>query len=182
MKEYVSKYSETRRAVTMDMALALADTIPMTSIVETGCYRGCAGDGMSTLILAMYAKERGASFDSVDNCQAHVELARQLLENNNVSGTVHHADSIVWIGQFWKPISFLYLDSFDYDGGYPIASQTHDLAEFAAALRLISNPCVLLVDDADLPGGGKPGLLLDFAVRRGWTVAGRDYQVILKNF
>jgi hypothetical protein len=76
----------------------------------------------------------------------------------------------------WIPIDFLYLDSYDYDAKNPLACQIHQLAEVGAAYGILSDKAIILMDDAQLEGGGKARLATDFLLERGWKIVLDKYQ------
>jgi hypothetical protein len=80
------------------------------------------------------------------------------------------------------PIDLLYLDSWDYpvsgDDGSRAASQRHCLAELEAALPVLQEHSLVLIDDGALPGGGKPLLAKRRLAELGWTCLVDAYQTL----
>lgn len=67
---------------------------------------------------------------------------------------------MIWIAiglkiQFFLLKSIFYLDSFDFDISNPLPSQKHHLKEIEAAYDKLTDNSVVMIDDCDLPGGGK---------------------------
>jgi len=80
------------------------------------------------------------------------------------------------------PIDLLYLDSFDYpegpDDALRDASQQHCRNELEAALPFLAPSAIVLIDDGDLPGGGKPRLAKERLAQLGWTCVLDEYQTL----
>jgi hypothetical protein len=76
----------------------------------------------------------------------------------------------------------LYLDSWDYpvgaDDGSRAASQEHCLGELDAALPSLHARSLVLIDDGDLPGGGKPLLAKRRLADLGWSPLVDAYQTL----
>ena len=139
-------------------------------IIETGCQRMAddLGAGMSTSIFGEYLKRYGGRLFTVDISQHNLDICKGC--------TIDFADYIKYVCQ--DSISFLrhneekadllYLDSLDYPIGdeagdiqKQVAAQVHCLKEFKAAVKggTVTNSTIILIDDNQLPGGGKPRLL-----------------------
>lgn len=139
--------------------------------VETGTYRGIDADGRSSEILSYLAYLQGGTFTSIDLCPRHCELARQRVTH----GTVVHADSVEHLRRLTEA-DFVYLDSYDYEPANPEPSQLHMVAEAGAVLGILGPTALILLDDCNIPGGGK-GLLVDRFLRaRGWRLLHDGYQ------
>jgi hypothetical protein len=82
-----------------------------------------------------------------------------------------------WIIEYG--IDFIYLDSYDYELNNPIGSQLHHLKEIEAAHPFLRESSVIMIDDCDLPEGGKGKFAIEFLLERGWRVVKKQYQVIL---
>lgn len=146
-------------------------------IIETGTMRNADPlwpDGGSTIIFGTVAKDLGAEFYSVDNKQEHIKVARSLVGDLPVEFI--ESDSVVFLSNFNRPISMLYLDSRDYVPGDELMSQLHHVAEFGAACGKLTEDAVVLVDDCGLDNGGKGGLLTPYLLSNGWRLAVRGYQ------
>lgn len=57
-------------------------------------------------------------------------------------------------------------------------SQQHCRDELLAALPALHDRSIVLIDDADLPGGGKPRLAREFLIAAGWTCVLDAYQTL----
>jgi hypothetical protein len=93
--------------------------------------------------------------------------------------TFVESDSVQFLKEFDKEIDFLYLDSFDYEKENPLPSQEHHLKEIQVVYNKLKPESIVMIDDCDLPGGGKGRLAIDFLTARGWKVVFKSYQVIL---
>lgn len=148
-------------------------------MVETGCYRGNGGDGGSTKIFALLAREIGADFTSVDLDEEHVKLARQFLTPELLKkANIVVDDSVHYLSVNQRQINILYLDSYDYNAGDPLPCQMHQLAEFGAAYGKLSEHCLVLLDDNVEGTGGKTKLAAQFIESKGFTKIYENYQII----
>lgn len=151
-------------------------------IVETGTARNgihnFVGDGGSTIIFNDWVKNHpGASFYSVDNNPGAIQEAKNAIGKNPSTHLVCN-DSIEFLAQFGQDIDFLYLDSYDFEFWNPTPSQEHHLKEIIAALPYLTSNTVIMIDDCDLPHGGKGGLVIPFLLEQGWSIYAESYQVI----
>jgi len=148
-------------------------------LIETGCYRGAACDGQSTLILAMLAKETGGSFFSFDISLHHIELAQQMLSDHDMDEWCAFclSDSLNSLKDIRdrKP-TFAYLDSYDFELERPINSQAHQLAEAAILLPKMAPVSAFLLDDCDIPHGGKARLSSQAILACGYKEVATAYQ------
>lgn len=153
------------------LAMELAVQRDLKHFVETGCYRGIDADGRSSELLSRVAAHQQGSFVSLDNNPHHVELARARVP----FGEVRLSDSIEGL-RLLTSVDFVYLDSYDYEPHNPEPSQLHMLAEVGAIVGILPAKGLILLDDCNIPGGGK-GLLADRFLRgRGWNLLHDKYQ------
>lgn len=164
-----------KRAVTWRTSLGIFLQKGGSTIVETGCQRFPEdwGAGCSTRILSSFLKQfRCGRLHSVDNSQANINTARSVVTQDGSYDYVdfHLADSVQFLLLFNGSIDFLYLDSFDYRPEDPTLSlcQSHQLAELKSAFDKLSVCAVVLLDDNNLPHGGKTKLAKDFLLNEGW--------------
>lgn len=152
-------------------------------IVETGTARNgawnCIGDGCSTVIWSYWAKLFDGYVYSVD---IDPEALRQSKHAcgcclSNVEFVC--SDSVAYLENFGNQIDFLYLDSYDYDFNNPDPSQQHHLKEIVAAYPYLHEQSVVMIDDCNLPGGGKGKLVIEYLQERGWKIAMSGYQVVM---
>lgn len=173
------------RAHTMRAALVRLKQTGGRLIVESGCCRqegNWAGDGQSTLVFAAYGRKFAAAVMSADVDPAAVRLAQRLVKEHcgtDVHVTVRCGDAEREIAAVNQPIDLLYLDSLDFRPQNPGPSQERAWREFEAAEPWLHEESVVLIDDCDLPHGGKGGMLIPEMERRGWRVLMREYQVLL---
>lgn len=146
-------------------------------VIETGCSRGIQGDGNSTPILAEFAAQKGVPFYSCDYDPFMIGIASAL--PYRVPPVFITADSKQWLSAVDQPVALCYLDSFDYQPESPEPCQRHQLSEFLAIERAISKGGVLLLDDADLPGGGKCKMTEAYiGAIGGWRLLNKGYQLL----
>lgn len=152
-------------------------------LVETGTARdgdqNFSGDGGSTIIFADWASSHNALLSTVD-------ISSNAIENAKISTLAYKenvrffcSDSILYLQNFDRPIDFLYLDSFDFDFTNPLPSQEHHLKEIEAAYPKLHAKSIVMIDDCDLPHGGKGKLAIDFLLQKDWIIIYNGYQVIL---
>jgi SAM-dependent methyltransferase len=164
-------------------ALQLMTDRNATTVIETGTARGgmgnFGGDGGSTVLFSLWAKEYGADFYSVDIDPRAVEHAERAV--NQVAGKAKLVcgDSISFLERFPGTIDMLYLDSYDFECHNPRPSQEHHLKEIIAAYPKLTPDSIVMVDDCKLPHGGKCSLVIDYLRERGWEIVYDGYQVIL---
>jgi predicted O-methyltransferase YrrM len=173
-----------RRYSTFLTALNLLTERNVQSIVETGTARhgikNCAGDGCSTIIFSEWSTNHGASLYSVDINPEALHRAEQAIPvYNRDCATFILGDSIEFLFNFEKQIDFLYLDSYDFNASRPIQSQLHYFREIMAAYPWLTPQSIVMIDDCDLPHGGKGKYAIDYLLERGWTILKSSYQVIL---
>ena len=182
------KHNFGKRRDSFRKTLALLSDRQATILVETGTARlglkGAKSNGASTLIFTTWAKANHALLHSVDISRRSIAAAKQEVENHGLSDYViwHQQDSLAFLSGFEEAVDFLYLDSYDYhkqDTAIQIASQQHHLAEFKAIESRLHRGSLVLIDDCDLPNGGKGKLVISYMLERGWIILLNDYQVLL---
>lgn len=172
-----------RRYDTFLYALQLLSQKSSPVIVETGTARGgrknCHGDGCSTIIFADWLKNHRGEFYSVDISQRYLDNAKMGLGDLKRFAHLVCSDSVIFLKKFDKKIDFLYLDSYDFSVNNPNPSQEHHLKEIMAAYPHLAEDCIVMIDDCDLPFGGKGKLVIEFLLDQGWKIIAQGYQVIL---
>lgn len=152
-------------------------------LVETGTARlgdrNCKGDGCSTMIFGDWAKQNDAVLYSVDidpkAISAAITATRAFGEH--VQPTCD--DSVEYLEKFPAQIDFLYLDSYDFDFANPLPSQLHHKKEIIAAYPHLAENCIVMIDDCDLPHGGKGKYIIEYLLNLNWKIIYSGYQVIL---
>jgi hypothetical protein len=159
--------------------LSLAGTLPL--LIETGCYRGAACDGNSTLIMALLARETGGKFFSFDISPQHIHEAHDLLVQQGIASyaTFIEGDSARTLRTVEANITLAYLDSYDFEPSTPINAQAHQMIEAGLVLPKMAKVSAFLLDDCDLPHGGKAGLSLSAIQACGYKVVAEGYQKLL---
>lgn len=182
------KYNFGKRRDTLRTTLGLLEDRGARTLVETGVARHglakCKGDGASTIVFGLWASQHRAHLYSVDIDPEATATAQQVIDGMDLqdSISVNTSDSVQYLREFSEPVDFLYLDSYDYDKRdveIQLASQQHHLDEFTAIENLLHDKSVVLIDDCNLPGGGKGKLVIDYMTSHGWKVHQLDYQAIL---
>ncbi len=181
-------YNFGKRQKTFRRAIELLDERGATCLIETGVarygLRNSKSDGASTAVFGLWAKANNASLYSVDISPESIAGAREAVEELSLLEQVKlvTGDSVQFLENFADPVDFLYLDSYDYDKhdkSIQVASQDHHLKEFKAIEEQLGPDTVVLIDDCDLPGGGKGKTVIEYMTRKGWQVDTSAYQILL---
>lgn len=165
--------------------LKLLDERKAHVIVETGTERWqesqyCFdGDGGSTIIFAHWATENDAQMYSVDINETHLGYCAENTRAYSKNLKLILSDSVAFLQNFPDAIDFLYLDSYDYDEKNPRPAQEHCLSEVKAAEDKLTTSSVVMIDDCNVPGGGKGFLAIQYLLSKGWVLHQNHHQVIL---
>ncbi len=181
------RYDFRKRRNTFRKTLELLDKIQAKTIVETGTSReglhGAKSNGAATIVFGKWAKENNAILHSVDISEQSVSNAQKAVDKQELNKWVqlHLSDSIAFLEQFTSPVDLLYLDSYDYssDPEVQIKSQTHHLLEFKAIENKLHDSTLVLIDDCDLPNGGKGKMVVAYMLENGWVKLMDAYQILL---
>ncbi len=182
------KYNFHLRRDTFRKTLNLLSERKVRVLVETATarvgLRGVKGDGASTIVFGMWARENNAVLHSVDISEESInESKAEVIRQGLVEYVkLHLEDSLKFLAEFSEPVDFLYLDSYDYDledTSIQKASQEHHLAEFKTIESCLHEKSLVLIDDCRLPNGGKGKLAIEYMVGRGWKILMSEYQVLL---
>jgi predicted O-methyltransferase YrrM len=185
---YEKRLGRRYRTMSTALELVLARSGADRTLVETGCVRerNDYSAGYSTVLFGEFLTRHGGTLHTVDLSEKNMTLCRRLTKRYAAHVRYHVGDSAAflagWGTQHAAPIDLLYLDSFDYpegpDDALRTASQVHCRAELEAALPFLAPQAVVLIDDGDLPGGGKPRLAKERLAELGWTCVIDDYQTL----
>jgi len=181
------RYDFRKRRNTFRKTLELLDKIQAKTIVETGTSReglhGAKSNGAATIVFGKWAKENNAILHSVDISEQSVSNAQKAVDKQELNKWVqlHLSDSIAFLEQITSPVDLLYLDSYDYsnDPEVQIKSQTHHLLEFKAIENKLHDNTLVLIDDCDLPNGGKGKMVVAYMLENGWVKLMDAYQILL---
>ena len=182
------RYNFGKRRDTLREVLRLLDERGATTLLETGVARmgleKSKGDGASTIVFGLWAKQNDAHLYSVDIDPEATERAGQAVAKMDLSDSVTlvTSDSVAYLDEFTDMVDFLYLDSYDYhktDTAIQTASQAHHLKEIKAIEGCQHEDTVILIDDCDMPNGGKGKLVIERLTAKDWKVHMSEYQVIL---
>ena len=181
------RYDFRKRRNTFRKTLELLDITKAKVIIETGTSReglkGAKSNGGASIVFGKWAKLNNAVLHSVDISEKSIKAAQKEVDNQLLSDfvTIHHSDSIEFLANFKKPVDFLYLDSYDYsdDPEVQVKSQIHHLNEFKAIEELLHKNSIVLIDDCDLPNGGKGKMVVEYMQQKDWKVLINAYQILL---
>ena len=143
-------------------------------IVETGTQRQRDdwSAGCSTTVLGKFISEYTAESKlfSVDITPHNVMTSKFLCEEYQNYIEWFTEDSVGFLKNFDQKIDFLYLDSYDWFPHEPQLTecQTHQLNEMLAAVDKMSEKSVILLDDNDLPDGGKTRITKNYLAENNW--------------
>ena len=168
-----------------------------TNIVETGTVRQKDdwGAGYSTVMFADYCQHYDAHITTVDVDGGAMAICKEVTEPYKAHVDYVVDDSLNFLKNYDKPIDLLYLDSLDFpigqmwiDYGGPegvdkapraeledryrklvVPCQQHNLNELKLAYPNLHKDSIVLIDDYDLPLGGKARLTNEELSNRGWT-------------
>ncbi|WP_350292336.1 class I SAM-dependent methyltransferase [uncultured Croceitalea sp.] len=181
------RYDFRKRRDSFLKAMDLMNAIDAKIIIETGTsregLRGAKSNGAATIVFGKWAKENNAFVHSVDISEESCRNAQQEVDNQNLNKVVriHHSDSLRFLDEFNDQVDLLYLDSYDYSSDVEVQkkSQEHHLLEFKAIEDKLHENSIVLIDDCDLPNGGKGKLVIAYMVKKGWRIVIDAYQVLL---
>lgn len=173
------------RYKTFTEVLRLISERNVRTIVETGTERWqepqyCFdGDGGSTIIFAQWAVDYNAKMYSVDINEVHIQYCYENTKAFRSNLELILSDSVAFLQNFSDPIDFLYLDSYDYEEQNPLPAQRHCLKEVLAAEDKFTPSTIVMIDDCNIPGGGKGLLAIEYLLSKGWILHRNHHQVIL---
>jgi hypothetical protein len=167
-----------QRHTTFARASRAAMALGARRIVETGCYRGIPFDGQSTLIWALIARFTGGHATAIDISTGSIAKAAELLGELKQYVTLVNADSLVALAGITEPIDVLYLDSYDHEESNPLPCQEHQLKEAQIAVPKMAERSIIMLDDCNMPSGGKALLSDPFIRESGFTQVAKEYQNI----
>lgn len=147
-------------------------------IIETGCQRQeeDVGAGMSTSIFAEYVQRYGGFLITVDNDPIHLDRAKGYVSDLSKEQVFFiEMDSVQFLRDYNDRCDLLYLDSLDWpiaehEGNVEMQQKciNHCLNEFKAIEERLGDNTILLVDDNQIKGGGKPQLLKPYLIQKDW--------------
>ncbi|MCM4168773.1 tRNA 5-hydroxyuridine methyltransferase [Arenibacter antarcticus] len=181
------RYDFRKRRDTFRKTLEFLDKTKARLIIETGTSReglhGAKSNGAATIVFGKWAKQNNAFLHSVDISEKSVANSQKEVTNQDLGKIVqiHLSDSVEFLRNFTEPVDFLYLDSYDYsdDREVQIKSQHHHLQEFMAIEDKLHDNSIVLIDDCDLPNGGKGKLVVAYMLQKDWKVVMNEYQILL---
>ncbi len=181
------RYDFRKRRDTFQRCLNLLDKTNARMIIETGTSReglhGAKSNGAATIVFGKWAQLNQAFLHSVDISEQSVAAAQKEVVAQGLIEFVkiHLSDSIQFLESFSEKVDFLYLDSYDYstDVEVQLKSQAHHLKEFVAIEQQLHEKSIVLIDDCDLPNGGKGKLVVEYMLKNGWKILMQEYQILL---
>jgi hypothetical protein len=181
------RYDFRKRRDTFKRTLELLDATKAKTIIETGTSReglhGAKSNGAATIVFGKWAQLNGAFVHSVDISERSVTAAQKEVDAQGLgdSVTIYLSDSIAFLRNFGQKVDFLYLDSYDYSNDIEVQrkSQEHHLKEFKAIEHRLHDKSIVLIDDCDLPNGGKGKLVVEYMLKKGWKIDMEAYQILL---
>lgn len=152
------------------LELLFARTNYSCLIVETGTIRGHKdwGAGCSTRLFGEFVHKFGGRFITVDASSKMIKLSKSIMRRWPHTVEWVCQDSVQFLQTFKGTIDLLYLDSLDYKSSDPLPAQNHALEEIKAALPILTDTSIVLIDDNNDHGGGKSKLAKAFLIENGW--------------
>lgn len=179
MLESIRDIAGDQRKDTFEAAAKFILELKSPVLVETGCYRGTWADGRSTLILATLARETNGILLSHDLSLENINAASQMISEAGLSRSVQFefGDSAITLKSIFHFVDFAYLDSYDFEeNDKAIRPQAHQLVEVGLLLPKMAPVSAFLLDDCDLPFGGKAGLSVQPIHACGYSCTVSAYQ------
>jgi len=191
-EQYMGKLQRRFASLKLALQYAIRGRLgPSIRIVETGCVRQELdySAGYSTVIFGEFLARYGGRLDTIDITAQFLELCQRLTRQYQQFISYHLGDSVAYLreralGYPLEKIDLLYLDSLDY----PLTNQNiekgiescqrHCWEEVKAALPCLHVRSLVLIDDNDLPGGGKARLAKQYLAQQGWICVFEDYQTL----
>ncbi|MEE9364672.1 MAG: class I SAM-dependent methyltransferase [Cellulophaga sp.] len=181
------RYDFRKRRNTFLKTLSLLDQINAKTIIETGTSReglhGAKSNGAATIVFGKWAKLHCASLYSVDISSKSIAASQKEVDKQNLNDFVkiYESDSVKFLEDFKDKVDFLYLDSYDYSDDIEVQkkSQIHHLKEFEAIENQLHENSIVLIDDCDLPNGGKGKLVVAYMLKNDWKILINTYQILL---
>lgn len=181
------QYDFRKRRNTFLKSLELLNKVKAKIIIETGTsregLRGAKSNGAATIVFGKWAKQNNGILHSVDISEKSITTAQKEVNNQDLNSSVkiHLSDSISFLLNFKEQVDFLYLDSYDYtdDPEVQVKSQIHHLKEFEAIEGQLHGNTIVLIDDCDLPNGGKGKLVVEYMLKKDWKILMKEYQILL---
>ncbi len=175
--KYQLDYTEKKRFQTMFEALNILSNIESPVIVETGTLRDVTlGGGHSTYKFAEFAQRYDGRAHTVDINPQSIEFCKIATFQYQDIISYNAMDSVSYLQSFNDKIDFLYLDSFDSTPGHEEEAAQHQLEEIKAALPRLAKNCIILLDDAALPHGGKTRYSSTYLEDNGFKLLLDQYQ------
>jgi hypothetical protein len=172
------------RYITFKIALNLFMQNDGKTIVEMGTnWFNDMGGGRSTNIFGEYLQKYGGKLYTVDIQQKSIDACKEFTKGLESNIEYITDDSLHFLANFHQPIDLLYLDSYDYPIEAVVPSttnksqeqidqeivncQNHQLKEIKLAYPNLHVGSVILLDDNQLPKGGKTRLAKEFLKEKG---------------
>lgn len=184
--KFLEKYNNIKniRYDSFEKTLELSHKRNFKTIVETGTSRGKTKfffirqynwkDGMSTPMLAEYAKFTNGKLHTCDISEENIKNAKKFTNYFSNYIEFYIQDSLIFLSEFKSQIDLLYLDSLD--GHDPIAASHHQLKEAQIAITKLHANSLILLDDK----GSKTNLSINFFKENNFKIIYEtDHQVLL---
>lgn len=168
-----------KRFATMYRALELlaCENLKNPVILEVGTLRDAnKGGGHSTYKFGEFCSRFGGTLHTVDILPEAIAFSKKATRDFQPWIHYHVSDSTKFLKKFDGKVDLLYLDGFDSHQGQENAASKKQLEEIEVALSKLSDKAIVLLDDADLPEGGKVAFSSQFLLDRGFRREINAYQ------
>lgn len=174
-------YSKRKRFATMYGALKLLNSYKHKDpiIVEIGTMRDAnKGGGHSTYKFGEYCSRFGGKLYTVDILEQAIDFS--ISKTTNYQPWIEYivSDSTKFLKNFDKKIDLLYLDGFDSTPGKEKVASKKQLEEIKYAAPKLADDCIVLLDDTELPMGGKASLSSKYLIKNGFKLKIDGYQQV----
>jgi glycosyltransferase involved in cell wall biosynthesis len=168
-----SRFSSMYKSMEFLHSLGTSDV----NIVEIGTLRdNNKGGGHSTYKFGEYCSKFGGTLHTVDILSEAIDYSMRASAKYQPWIKYYIQDSEEFLHNFAAKIDFLYLDGYDSTPGNETQASQKQLNEIKIALPKLNKKCVVLLDDADLPEGGKAKLSSQFLIDNGFELVVDNYQ------
>jgi|GEM_PF-415701 len=185
--EYLNKYrvqldvTERTRYITFFKALQTLHEMEKKSpvLVEIGTLRdSTVGGGHSTYKFGEYCSRFGGTLYTIDVLEEAIAFSKNATQVFSDWIKYKTMDSEQFFDEFDGTIDFLYLDGFDSLPGQEQLASEKQLREIQKAYPKLAENCVVLLDDARLPFGGKTAYSSEYLISKGFKLIISSYQLL----
>ncbi len=148
-------------------------------LVEIGTLRdSTVGGGHSTYKFGEYCSRFGGTLYTIDVLEEAIAFSKNATRVFSDWIKYKTMDSEQFFDEFDGTIDFLYLDGFDSLPGQEQLASEKQLREIQKAYPKLAENCIVLLDDARLPFGGKTAYSSEYLISKGFKLIISSYQLL----